>query len=187
MLGFVRNCAHRRHRPEEYSFGHTKGKHMSIKVKRFRAQPMSALLSGKGELSGLMRMASLIERAQQELRDHLPEEVRPHLFVGGYRQGKLTLITDGAVWLTWLRYEQARLLSILQRLPEFEAVLGFQFKVRPVRPPKLPRRYVRELPAQAADEISSCARDTDDPRLRQALERLASHAERSPSDTEGQP
>lgn len=157
---------------------------MSIKVKRFRAQSMSTLLSGNGELSGLMRMAALIELAQQELRQHLPEEIRPHVFVGGYRQGRLTLITDRAVWLTWLRYEQARLLMILQRRPEFEAVLGFHFKVRPVRPPKPSPRYTRQLPAHAADELSCCARDVDNPRLKQALERLASHAEHSstPSD-----
>ncbi|MFC3283619.1 DUF721 domain-containing protein [Litchfieldella rifensis] len=150
---------------------------MSIKVKRFRAQPMSALLSGSGELGGLMRMASLIERAQQELRDHLPEEVGPHVFVGGYRQGRLTLITDRAVWLTWLRYEQPRLLAILQRRPEFESVLGFNLKVRPIRPPKAPLRQSRQLSTTAADEISCCARDTEDPRLKRALERLASHAE----------
>ncbi|GGX81553.1 hypothetical protein GCM10007160_06090 [Litchfieldella qijiaojingensis] len=156
---------------------------MSIKVKRFRAQPMSALLSGGGELGGLMRMASLIERAQSELREHLPEEVRPHVFVGGYREGKLTLITDRAVWLTWLRYEQPRLLALLQRRPEFEAVLGFNFKVRPVRPPKVPTRNTRRLPARAADELSSCARDTEDPRLKRALERLASHAEQQDEPT----
>lgn len=141
---------------------------------------MSTLLSGSGELGGLMRMAALIDLAQQELRDHLPEEVRPHIFIGGYRQGRLTIITDRAVWLTWLRYEQARLLAILQRRPEFEAVLGFNFKVRPVRPPKIPARLTRRLPAHAADELSSCARDTQDPRLKQALERLAAHAELSP-------
>ena len=36
---------------------------MSIKVKRFRAQSMTGLLQGRGELGGLMRMARLIERA----------------------------------------------------------------------------------------------------------------------------
>lgn len=151
---------------------------MSIKVKRARAQPMSRLLDGGGELGSLMRTARLIERAQQHLRDHLPEEVRAHLHVGGYREGRLTLITDRAVWLTWLRYEQQRLLQLLHELPGFEAVTGFQFKVRPVHTVKAPRRYVRELPAQAADELSSCAADIENPRLKRALEKLASHAER---------
>ncbi|MCP1366825.1 DciA family protein, partial [Halomonas sp. BBD48] len=115
---------------------------MSIKAKRFHAQPTTRLLEGsqatQGELSGLMRMARVIDRAQQHLRQHLPEDVRAHVFVGGYREGKLTLITDRAAWLTWLRYEQARLLGLLRQLPEFEAVLGFTFKVRPISPPKVP-------------------------------------------------
>ncbi|MCE8015691.1 DUF721 domain-containing protein [Halomonas sp. MCCC 1A17488] len=151
---------------------------MSIKVKRSRAQPMSRLLGGKGELAPLMRTARLVARAQQHLREHLPEEVREHLFVGGYRDGKLTLLTDRAVWLTWLRYEQPRLLELLHQLPEFATVTGFSLKVRPVRPLKVPPRQVRTLPAPAADEISACAADVDDPRLKRALERLASHAER---------
>ncbi|MDR5905460.1 DUF721 domain-containing protein [Franzmannia qiaohouensis] len=154
---------------------------MSIKVKRFRAQPVARLLGGKGELGGLMRMAQLIGRAQELLREQLPDEVAEHVFVGGYREGKLTLITDRAVWLTWLRYEQPRLLALLHQHREFEAVLGFTLKVRPVRPPKAPPRQARELSASAADELSSCAADTDDPRLKRALERLAGHAERGNS------
>lgn len=158
---------------------------MSIKAKRFHAQPTTRLLEGtyaaSGELSGLMRMARVIDRAQQHLRQHLPDEVREHVFVGGYRQGKLTLITDRAVWLTWLRYEQARLLSLLRQLPEFEAVLGFTFKVRPIKPPMVPQRQDRKLSSRAADEISCCAADTDDPVLKRSLERLATHAERRDS------
>lgn len=154
---------------------------MSIKAKRFRAQPMTRMLDGNsrssGELGGLMRIARVIERAQQHLRDHLPQEVAEHVFVGGYRQGKLTLITDRAVWLTWLRYEQSRLLDLLRQLPELNAIMGFTIKVRPISPIKALPRQSRILSSQAADEISSCAADTEDPALKRSLERLAAHAE----------
>lgn len=132
-----------------------------------------------------MRKARAIDRAQQYLRDHLPQEVREHIFVGGYYQGKLTLITDRAVWMTWLRYEQTRLLQLLHQLPEFEVVTSLTFKVRPVSPPKIPPRLTRGLSARAADEISSCAADVDDPALKRSLERLATHAEANdePSDS----
>ncbi|MEQ5817901.1 DciA family protein [Halomonas sp. SCS19] len=153
---------------------------MSIKVKRFRAQSMTGLLQGRGELGGLMRMARLIERAQEHLRNELSPTLAEHLFVGGFRDGRLTLITDGAAWLTRLRYEQPRLLDCLHQLPEFQAVTGFHLKVRPVRPAKVAPRQIRRLPAQAGDELSSCAADVEDPRLKRALERLAAHAE-SPS------
>ncbi|MFG6178076.1 DUF721 domain-containing protein [Halomonas sp. THAF12] len=141
---------------------------------------MSRLLDGRGELGDLMRRARLIDRAQCHLRDHLPAELGDHMFVGGFHQGRLTVITDRAVWLTRLRYEQARLLALLHELPGFSAVTGFDFKVRPVRPPKAPVRQTRRLPASAADELTSCAEDVTDPRLKSALERLASHAEREP-------
>ncbi|MDN3525484.1 DciA family protein [Halomonas sabkhae] len=141
---------------------------------------MSRLLEGKGELGTLMRTARLIEQAQEHLRSQLSGELGEHLFVGGFENGRLTLITDSAAWLTRLRYEQPRLLKRLHELQGFEAVTGFDLKVRPVRPPKAPLRQTRQLPASAADEISSCAEEVDNPRLKQALERLASHAERKP-------
>ncbi|GHC20365.1 DUF721 domain-containing protein [Aidingimonas halophila] len=151
---------------------------MSIKVKRFRAQSINSLLSGSSELGHLIRAASLLERAQGELRRALPGDMQEHVYVGGYHQGKLTIITDKAAWLTWLRFQQSHLLGILHRLPELESVTGLAFKVRPVHPPKVPQRQHRRLPSKAADELSSCAADTDNPRLKKALERLASHAER---------
>ncbi|MFD2190175.1 DUF721 domain-containing protein [Pistricoccus aurantiacus] len=154
---------------------------MSIKVKRFRAQPVTRLLEGRGDLGDLIRQTRLIDCAQQTLREALPEDVREHVFVGGYRDGRLTLITDRAVWLTWLRYEQARLLEALHRLPQFRAVLGFNFKVRPVRPLKIAPRQTRHFSPQAASEIASCAEDTSDPRLKRALERLAAHGKHQTS------
>jgi len=139
---------------------------------------MSRLLGGQGELAPLMRTARLIDRAQRHLRTHLPDEVGEHLFVGGFHDGKLTLITDRAVWLTRLRYERARLLDLLHQLPEFAVVTGFTFKVRPVRPVKAPPRQPRHLSGPAGDELAACAEGTDDPRLKRALQRLAAHAGR---------
>ncbi|MBZ9568149.1 MULTISPECIES: DUF721 domain-containing protein [Modicisalibacter] len=153
---------------------------MSIKAKRFRAQPATRLLSPQGpsgaDLGGLLHKAQLIDRAQAHLRHHLPEEMRPHLFVGGYRDGRLTLITDGAHWLTALRYDQTRLLRLIRELPGFEAVLALTFKVRPVSPVRPPPVQHRTLSSPAADELQACARDTQDPQLKRALERLAAHA-----------
>jgi len=51
-----------------------------------------------------------------------------------------------------------------------------RFKVRPVRPVKAPLRYCQTLPIAAGKALAQCAEDTDDPKLKNALERLASHA-----------
>ena len=104
--------------------------------------------------------------------------MREHIFVGGFSNGRLTLISGQASWLTWLRYEQSRLLTLLHQLPGFEGVTGFTLKVRPVRPIESPKRYTRTLSNDASKTLSECAKDTDNPRLKNALERLASHAAR---------
>lgn len=153
---------------------------MSIKVKRSRAQPIDQLLNQRGELGLLMRQSRLIDQAQRHLRAHLPEEMRAHVFVGGFHQGKLTVISSQASWMTWLRFEQTRLLDLLHQLPGFEGVTGLTFKVRPVRPVTPPPRNSRVLSSSAAQTLNDCANDTDDPALKQALAKLASHANQTP-------
>lgn len=154
---------------------------MSIKVKRSRAQPIARLLSKSGDINQLMRLSRLIDQAQRHLRAHLPEEMREHIFVGGFREGRLTLISGQASWLTWLRFEQRRLLELLHQLPGFEGVSGFTFKVRPVRPIVAPPPNTRRLSADAGKTLAECAEDTSNPALKRALERLASHAQ-APSE-----
>lgn len=151
---------------------------MSIKVKRSRAQPIGQLLRPRGSVGRLMQMSRLIEQAQSRLRADLPEPMRDHVFVGGVSEGRLTLICDRAALVTWLRFEQPRLLTLLHGIPGFEGVTGLHFKVRPVRPVKTPRRYSRTLPESAGKVLTECAEDTRDPKLKDALERLASHAPR---------
>lgn len=149
---------------------------MSIKVKRSHAQPIARLLDKSGDIGQLMRQSRLIDQAQRHLRAHLPEEMRDHIFVGGFKEARLTLISSQASWLTWLRFEQRRLLTLLHQLPGFEAVGGFTFKVRPVRPVEAPLRNTRQLSFNAGKTLTDCASDTRNPALRKALERLASHA-----------
>lgn len=155
---------------------------MSIKVKRSRAQPVAQLLNQHGDLGLLMRQSHLIDQAQRHIRAHLPEAMREHVFVGGFHQGQLTLISSQAGWLTWLRFERSRLLELLHQLPGFEGVTGLAFKVRPVRPVAPPKRNSRTLSSGAAQTLNACADETDDPALKHALARLASHANRT-SDT----
>ncbi|OLO03764.1 MULTISPECIES: DciA family protein [Salinicola] len=153
---------------------------MSIKAKRLRAQPVSRLLTQPGGLGDVMRMATLIERAQSHLRHQLPPDVAEHIYVGGYHDGVLTLITDRAAWLTWLRYEQPRLLKLLHQLPGFEAVMKFSLKVRPIRPVKAIPRQTRRLSQAGAEALSDCAEGLEESPLKRSLNRLASHAHAPP-------
>ncbi|WP_106478367.1 DUF721 domain-containing protein [Phytohalomonas tamaricis] len=157
---------------------------MSIKAKHGRAQSAALLLQqgslhkGTG-LASLMHKAQLLAQAQRHLIDHLPAELHEHVFVGGYHEGRLTIITDRAVWLTWLRFEQARLLELLRQLPAFESIMGLTFKVRPIRPLRFTPQKPRQLSTEAAHQLEECAKDIEDPKLQKALKRLASHAARS--------
>ncbi|WP_405281646.1 DUF721 domain-containing protein [Cobetia sp. Ld8] len=157
---------------------------MSIKAKRFRAQPAARLLNGKGQLGSVMRQARMLEQAQLHLRAALPKDMQEQVFVGGYHDDTLTLITSRASWLTWLRYEQRRLISVLRELPELATLARLTFKVRPIRPAFVPARQPRHLPEAAAEHLLDCASHTQDERLRLALERLAAHASDSSDDTE---
>ncbi|WP_319022849.1 DUF721 domain-containing protein [Salinicola avicenniae] len=124
-----------------------------------------------------MRMAAMIERAQHHLRANVPPDVAAHIHVGGYHQGVLTLITDRAAWLTWLRYEQPRLLQLLHQLPGFEAVMKLSLKVRPVRPVKIATRQHRQLSPAGADALRHCAEGLEDSPLKRSLTRLAAHGD----------
>ncbi|WP_025731968.1 DciA family protein [Carnimonas nigrificans] len=155
---------------------------MSIKVKKRNAQPVSRLLANssrsqvsRSELAPLLSKAQAIAKAQQQLEEHLPEELKGHVLVGGVTDGCLTILTDRAVWLTWLRFERARLLALLRYLPEMASVSSLSFKVRPLKPTHVAPQQRRYLSASAAEHIKECADYTDDPQLKAALARLAAH------------
>lgn len=167
--------------PDNFSDGL---KTMSIKVKQRNAQPVSRLLSvssrsyGRADhLSPLLGKAQTIARAQQQLDHHLPDELKNHVLVGGYTDGNLTIITDKAVWLTWLRFERMRLITLLNALPELNTVRALTFKVRPIHATRPAIRQPRSISTNAAEQLNECADYMDDPKLQAALRRLASHAE----------
>lgn len=150
---------------------------MSIKAKKRHAQPVTHLLLSKREgLGDLTAQAALIDRAQQALQRHLPDDMNGHLLAGGYRDGQLTLLTDRAVWLTWLRFERVRIMTLLRQVEGLEALTTLQFKVRPFRRPRPPKPQTRTLSQAAAEQLQACASDMDDTTLQKALQRLASHA-----------
>ena len=150
---------------------------MSIKARKSRAQPIAKLLSSpRHGISSLMHSAHLIEQAQQRLDKVLPDEMKGHVMVGGHHDGQLTLLTDRAVWLTWLRFERVRLQQIINSVPGLEDILRLNFKVRPLRRTRAPIVQKRILSTLAAEHITACAHDIEDPALQNALQRLASHA-----------
>ncbi len=140
------------------------------------AKASAALLHASRPLQALFDQAQRIAHLQALVDVQLEEAAREHCRVASWRDGCLLLLTSNGHWATRLHYQQRRLQRQLQVLPEFAGLLKIQIKVRP---PTGQVEYVgrkSELSSAAADSLNSAAEGISDPKLRAALERLASNA-----------
>lgn len=150
----------------------------------FRPLPAKApavLLREAKPLKALFNQAQRIDHLQQVVESQLQPAAREHCRVASWREGCLLLIVTDGHWATRLRYQQRRLQRQLQALETFATLTKILFKVQPPSGEK--REVVRpfELSESAADSIQETADGVSDPRLKAALERLASHRRRSDS------
>ncbi len=112
-----------------------------------------------------------LTRLQRRLERVVPATTRGHWHVADVDAERLLVVADAPVWASSLRYRQAALLDAVAE------VIG----QRPggcritVEPPRLARKQPpRVLSEQASEHLRRGAATVDDPRLREALERLAS-------------
>ena len=96
--------------------------------------------------------------------------------MAAWREGNLVLIITDGQWATRLRYREKRLLKQLGELVEFSGLQRISFKVRPPVSAPQGNAHQASLSASAARSIQASAECINDPQLRAALERLASHA-----------
>lgn len=145
----------------------------------FRPLPGKApavLLRESKPLQALFAQAQRLARLQELVDSQLEPAAREHCRVASWREGCLLLLTSNGHWATRLHYQQRRLQRQLQALPEFAGLLKIQIKVRPPTGQVDHVGRKAELSSAAADSLHSAAEGISDPRLRAALERLASHA-----------
>ncbi|VXB39176.1 conserved hypothetical protein [Pseudomonas sp. 8AS] len=145
----------------------------------FRPLPGKApavLLRESKPLQTLFAQAQRLARLQELVDSQLEPAAREHCRVASWREGCLLLLTSNGHWATRLHYQQRRLQRQLQTLPEFAGLLKIQIKVRPPTGQVDHVGRKAELSSAAADSLNSAAEGISDPRLRAALERLASHA-----------
>jgi hypothetical protein len=148
------------------------------------ARSPAALLREDKPLRALFNEAQRIDQLQQLLASQLQPAAREHCHVASWREGRLLLIVTDGHWATRLRYQQTRL---LRQLKAFEVFAGLQriiFKVQPsVGGSSAPVTEGRLSPA-AAESLQATAETVSDPRLREALERLARHGKASEPEPE---
>ncbi|MGE7990615.1 DUF721 domain-containing protein [Pseudomonas sp. NPDC089554] len=148
------------------------------------AQPPSTLLRQARPLRLLLNQAERLAHLQRLLESQLQPAARAHCHLASWRDGTLLLVVTDGHWATRLRYQQKRLQRQLQDLEAFANLQRIQFKVQPpVAPPK-PLSNSTALSQNAAENLRDTAEGITDPKLRAALERLASHAQRASKKTE---
>ncbi|WP_236213829.1 DciA family protein [Metapseudomonas otitidis] len=135
-----------------------------------------ALLKEEKPLRALFDQAQRIDHLQRVLEGQLQPAAREHCRVASWRDGCLLLIISDGHWATRLRYQQRRLQRQLQALEEFANLTKIIFKVQPSRSAGRNPSQGAALSAYAAESLQSTAEGINDPRLRAALERLASRA-----------
>lgn len=140
------------------------------------ARAPSALLREAKPLRALFSEARRLSRLQELLEGQLQPAAREHCKVASWRDGTLLLIVTDGHWATRLRYQERRLLRQLQTMEPFTGLNRILFRVQPPAHSPRPSRPAPELSPQAADSLQAAAQGISDPRLKAALERLASHA-----------
>ena len=147
-----------------------------------QARAPSALLREAKPLKALFSAAQRLDRLQHLLESQLQPAAREHCHLASWREGCLLLIVTDGHWATRLRYQQRRLQRQLQLIEEFAGLQRILFKVQPAYHPQRPVNQSMVLSSAAAESIQTTADGISDPKLRAALERLASHVKK-PDDT----
>ena len=127
-------------------------------------------------LRAIFRQAERLTHLQRLLESQLQPAAREHCRVASWREGCLLLVVTDGHWATRLRYQQRRLQRQLMGFDEFASLMRIQFKVQPPAPPQGAATHTIDLSPDAAENIQATAEGISDPKLRAALERLASHA-----------
>lgn len=139
------------------------------------ARAPAALLREAKPLKALFSQAQRLSHLQRLLESQLQPAAREHCYVASWREGTLLLVVTDGHWATRLRYQQKRLQRDLQALDEFSSLTRVLFKVQPsVTQSKAAERNI-DLSSRSAEHIQATADGISDPKLRAALERLASH------------
>lgn len=137
-------------------------------------KPAAHILHGNHFLQRLLKQAQTLSQLQTLVHGYLAPAAREQLQLGSYENGVLTLVLAEAAWATRLRYQQDRLLGQLRQHPEFSSLQRIQLKIRPAgnapEPAEKERRYISE---SASQHICDGAANIEDPKLREALQRLA--------------
>ncbi len=124
------------------------------------------------ELAGIRAQAERLTHATHTLNAELPPRVLGHWQVAQLSAQALVVVAESATWATYLRSHQAALLA---RAGELLGEPPQQFKIRiAALTAKRPRPKGPRMSAEVSERLSKASAGMSDPRLAEALKRLAS-------------
>lgn len=132
---------------------------------------------GNSDLRSLTARGRQLADLENQVRACLPVDLAGQCRVGGIVDGCLRLFAATPAWASRLRFEAPRLLRVLSR-QGVTSVRNIQVRITPPAAAKSgPLRHVR-LSQENARLLEQTARAIRDPRLAQALARLARRGQR---------
>jgi len=136
------------------------------------------LAAADGGLQALFARSHRLHSLNQLLCGALGEPLGPHIRLCNIRADTAVVAADSPAWLTQVRYQAPVILHILQTQPGMEKLRKVRFKVQPPSEPAAhtapPRRAA--LSPSGAETLNSAADGMRDPKLAEALRRLALNA-----------
>ncbi|SFR73467.1 Protein of unknown function [Marinobacter daqiaonensis] len=131
-------------------------------------------------LRDLMARTALHRSTEKLVLEALPENLAGNVRFVSYREGELVLQVDNATQASQLRFRQQEVMATLRRNETFQFVWKFRIRVQPARYRIERKSKPMTLSKENARLLKEEAGHTKDKALREVLEKLASHAGKSP-------
>ncbi|MDC0664072.1 DciA family protein [Marinobacter sp. SS21] len=127
-------------------------------------------------LNDLLSKAQLHAHAERAVLSAIPAMLKSRIRFVSFHDGELTLSAENATIASQLRYRQHEVLEALRQQDPFRFAWKLTVKVRPARHQRSRSRTMQPLSNENARLLKEEAGHTKDKKLREVLEKLASHA-----------
>lgn len=147
-------------------------------------KPLKPTLAYLGEtnpdLQSLFVKLKELNTLNQKFQSYLEPVLKDHCQVANLYDHQLIVLVDNASAATQLRFQTPDLLTKMQQDPAFKQIQTIRYKIRPPFQPNVLQntqetRKISPLSSKSAQLIKETASNIKDEKLKQALERLASH------------
>lgn len=150
--------------------------HVTTQAKKMKS--FTELIDKKRDLSHIIDKARWLNQVDTQIGKaitHLEPTLKTHCNVVKMTETDLTLAVDNNIWLTRLRYITPVLLNTLRQTTQFKHLEKIHWQIH-LRAPTVQKtsKTAPKLSAQSSQTIKTLTESIQDPKLREALQRLAS-------------